>query len=109
MSCQVFCGSLPDIADAERKNKARQRSVLTVFDCSQQIDCGFFAHAFQINDRQQAEFIQGRGVADDMCIDQLLDQLFAESVDIHRAAAGEMPQCLLALRGAKQPAGATRH
>ena len=32
------------------------------------------AHAFQVDDRQQAQFIQGRRVVDDMCIHQLIDQ-----------------------------------
>ena len=42
-------------------------------------------------------------------IDQLVDQLLAQPLDIHRPPAGEMQQGLLALRRAEQAAGTARH
>ena len=41
-------------------------------------------------------------------IDQLIDQLLAEAFDVHRAAAREMQQRLLALRGTEEAACAAR-
>mgnify|MGYP000125443486 CR=1 FL=1 len=42
-------------------------------------------------------------------VHKLIDQLVAQSFDVHRTSAGEVQQGLLALRRAEQPAGAARH
>ena len=42
----------------------------------------------------------------EFALDQLLDELVAEALDVHRPAAGEVPQRLLALGPAGEPAGA---
>ncbi len=46
---------------------------------------------------------------DDCRVDQLIDQLVAQPLDVHRAPAGKMQQCLLALGRAEQAAGAARN
>ena len=54
----------------------------------------------------QAEAVQVRHGADHLAFDQLVDQLFAETLDVHRAALREMQDRKLALRRAEQSAGA---
>ena len=48
------------------------------------------------------------GVRTRFAVDELVDELVAETLDVQRAAAREMQQRLLALRGADQAAGAAR-
>jgi hypothetical protein len=55
-----------------------------------------------------AELVQVGRRAHEFRLDQLVDQLVAEALDVHRAARREMQQRLLALRAADEPAGAAR-
>jgi hypothetical protein len=48
-------------------------------------------------------------IAHHALVDQLLDQLLAQPLDVHRTARGEMADGLLLLRGAHQPARAACH
>ena len=66
----------------------------------------FFAHAIQCAELGQAQGVELRQAADQAAVDQLIDQLVPQAFDVHRAAAGEMQDRLLALRRAEQPAGA---
>ena len=56
--------------------------------------------------RPQAQPVQIGQRAHHVGIDELLDQLVAQALDFHGAAVREMQNRLLALRRAKQPAGA---
>ena len=92
----------------QRKNEARQRRRLAVLDGGKQVRRRLLGHAVQIASVARSQPVQirrasGRGrrppVARPAC---------RRALDVHRAAAGEMQQRLLALRRAEQAAGAAR-
>ncbi len=72
----------------------------------QQVLRRLLAHALQRQQAGQAEPVQVRQGLDDAGVHQLVDQLLAQALDVHRAALGEVQQGLLALGGAEQAAGA---
>jgi hypothetical protein len=109
VACQITRGGLADVADAEREDEAGQRGAAALFDRHQQVLRRLLAHALEVGEREHAEAVQIDRRLHDRRIDELVDQLVAQALDVHRAPAGKMQQCLLALRRAEQPAGTARH
>ena len=112
------------MADAERKQQARQRRVFaggdTVENILRPFDRRFFAaavfvfrlpvaaigllfHFLQVGKRQAGKVGEA---ADDVLLDQRFDLLLAETVDVHRFAGGKVDQALRALGLAQHAAGA---
>ena len=69
---------------------------------------GLVGHALELGERRDAQLVDVGRRVHEAAVDQLIDQLVAQALDIHRAPAGEMQQRLLALRRAHQPARAAR-
>ena len=64
-------------------------------------------HTFQSGDGVHLQGVKSGNIGYQALVDQLFDQLVAQSLDIHGPARGEMLDGLLALRFAIQAAGAT--
>ena len=65
-------------------------------------------HALERGELGEAELVQiGRRV-DDAAVDELVDELVAQSLDVERAPAREVQERLLALRRAHEAAAAAR-
>ena len=103
---QVPRRSLADIADTQRKNETGERRLPAGGNGLDQIAGRFLAHALQAGqllDRQGIEI--GRRM-DQAGLDQLINQLVAQPLDVHRPPRREVPERLLALRRAVEAAGA---
>ena len=83
--------------------------MLAGFQGLQQVAGGFLCHPFKPGKIIHGQAIEITGIVYQPFLDQLLYQLVAETLDIHGAARGKMLDGLLALRGADQSAGTTRH
>ncbi|OQA30542.1 MAG: hypothetical protein BWY57_02785 [Betaproteobacteria bacterium ADurb.Bin341] len=106
---QIARRCLADIADAQGVNKPGKAAVFASLDGRQQVLRRFLAHAFQPSQSRQIEAVKISQSLHQPGIDQLLNQLVAQTFDIHGAARGEMPKRLLPLRRAVKAARATRH
>src|SRR5690606_2883466 len=100
---QQFGGFLTDIGDAQRIDEAGQAHLLALLDCQQQVVGGYLGKTFQGNDLLIGEREQVRGRADQVPLDQLLDDLLPQAVDIKRPTGDEMDDRLLQLGLAGQP------
>ncbi len=108
MSRKVLRRRLADMPDAEREDEARERRVLALFDAGDDVRRALLRHPLQRRELRDAQPIQIGRRAHQLRVDELVDELVAQALDVHRAAAREMQQRLLALRGADQSAGAAR-
>ncbi len=96
------------MANAEGENESGEGRALALLDGGNEIARRFVRHPFERRKLRNAELVEIGRRAHDPGIDQLIHQLFAKAVEIHRPAPREMQQGLLALRGADQPARAPR-
>jgi hypothetical protein len=99
---------LPDLADAQREDEAGERRLLALFDGVDHVGRGLVGHPLEARQPGGFELVDVGRRVHDAAVDDLVDQLFAEAFDIHRAASGEMQQRLLALRRTEQAARAPR-
>ena len=104
---QVFRGALADVSHAKPEQEARQRGVLRFLERVDDVLRRLVRHAIQPGQRGETELVQiGQG-ANQIGVDQLLDQLVAQAFDLDRAACREVQYRLFALGRAEQAAGAT--
>ena len=106
---QRLGGRFADVANAEGKNEAGKRRVFRFFQRGEHVLRRFGGHALERAQFFLVEHVQVGGGVDHAFVDQLLDQLVAESFDVDRAARHEVHQAALFLRAAMGPAaGAAR-
>src|SRR5262245_64003134 len=99
---------LPDIANAERVNEPGEGCVLRLIERVEQILCRFFPHALERSKVVALEAKEiGRGFHA-AAVDELIHQLFAQTLDVQRSPRRKMEQRLLALGRAEQAAAAAR-
>src|SRR5690242_7663506 len=91
---------LADMANAEPGQKARQRRLLAALELTFQVLRRFLSHALEGGKLLDAERVEIRDVFDDAALDKLVDELFPEPLDVHRAARAEELEALLELSGA---------
>ena len=105
---QVLGGDDADVADAEPEQEARRLGLALGLDRGEQIVDRLLLPALApeqfVAVPVQAEDVGGRMQPAEL--DELDDGLFAQPLDVERAAADEMLQPLDPLRRADQPAGA---
>ena len=109
MSGEIARRRFTDVADAQREDETVQRRLARCGNGGTEIHCRFLAHALQACQR-----VGGKPVEIDRCphlsrLDQLIDQFFAEALDVHRPPAGKVTQRLFALCRADQAAAAARN
>ena len=80
-----------DVHDAEAEEQAPERLLFAAFDRGEQVGRALLAHAFESGDILRFERIDIGKRPDQTRGDQLIDHGFAQSLDIHRSARGEMP------------------
>ena len=97
-ACQQFGGFLTDVRDAERINEPRETRFATGIDGVEQVTRGYLGETLQLNDLLVHKAVEIRRRTDQPLVDQLLDDLVAQAVDIHRSARYEMDDRLLKLR-----------
>ena len=94
-------GFFSDVADAEGVDEARQIVRFAAIDLRHELLCRFSAHAIETGERLAGQAVHVGIIADEPAFDELLDQRFAEALDVHRRAGREMQQALPQLRGAR--------
>ena len=103
---KVFGRGFADLANAQGVEKARQGCALALVQGRQQIGCALVGHALQRRQARRVELIELGQRGDGAAIDKLVNDLVAQTFDVHRAPSGEVQYGLLALRWAEQAAGA---
>src|SRR5690606_11615344 len=93
--------------NAQGEDEPREGRPAAGVDGVEQIARGDIGEPFQLDDLLIGQTVQIRWRTDQAAIDQLLDDLVAQPVDIHRAARNEMDDRLLELRLAGQTADTT--
>src|SRR6185369_818186 len=108
MPRQVLGGCFADVADTQRINEAGQCRAAALVDRRNDVGRGFFRHALELGQRRDTELVDIRRRANNGGVDQLIDQLVAETLDVHRSSAGKVQQRALALRRTDEAARAAR-
>ena len=106
---EVLRRRLADVGNAERVDEARQRRPLAPLDRADEVACRELGHALQAGQRRLVQPVQVRCGLHQTAVHKLVHQLVAQAVDVQGAAACEVEDRLLALRGAEQAAAAPRH
>src|SRR5215469_688609 len=92
MACQRERRGFADLADAERIQEARQCRAAAAVDGGDEIGRGLFTHALELGELPGRERVEIGGRAHHIPLDELLDDLVAESLDVERPAAREVTQ-----------------
>src|SRR4030095_2768380 len=87
------------MANSQRRQAARERRVFTSRQGIEQLLSGPIAHSFEAGQLLFAKTIQIGYVMNQAAFDQLIDQLFAQALDVHGAPGAEEFEALLELRG----------
>src|SRR5688572_22321126 len=98
---------LTDVTNAERIQEASERRVFAVLECVDELHGGLLAHALQVRELLRRELVKVSRTIHELRLDELIDDLRAETFDVQRAATCKVPQRLFALCRAKQSARAT--
>src|SRR5580700_7981020 len=85
-------GTLADERDADAVDEALEAVLLARGDFVEEILGGFFGHALEIGERLEIELVDIGVVLNEILFDELVDDFFAEAVDIHGVAAGKMKE-----------------
>src|SRR6185295_4741064 len=104
VSRQVLRRRLADVADAEPVEEARERRLLARLDAGDEIGRALLRHALERLDGFLRQRVDVGQRFDETGIDELVDDLLAEPLDVERAAAREVEDRELALRGAEEAA-----
>ena len=88
---------LAHLADAEGDQQLRQRRLLAALELRTQVRGGLLAHALERGERFGVERVEVGDVAHETAVHELLDELLAETLDVHGAARAEEPELLLQL------------
>src|SRR5438477_996759 len=109
MPGEVAGRRLAHLANAQGVDETGECGLLAFVDRGNDVGGGFVRHALKGRECCYVEPVDvGRRVHQPR-IDELINQFFAEALDVDRAAACEMEQRLLALRRAEEPTGAARN
>ncbi len=85
-------GALADEANADAVDQALEAVLFAGGDFVEQILRGFFGHALEIGERFEIELVEIGEILHQILFDELVDDFFAEAVDIHGVAAGKMQE-----------------
>jgi hypothetical protein len=103
-----FLGSrLADMANTQSEQEPRQGGVLGLFQCIEHVARGLVGHAIEPGQGAKTEAVQVGQIANQMAVDQLVDQLLAQALDFHRPALRKMQYGLFALSATEQATGTT--
>ena len=100
---------LAHFANAERVDEAGERGLLARLQSREQVLGGFGAHALKPFQLRLRDAVQARWIGNQAAAHQLLHQLVPQAFDVERKARREVPDALLALRGALRTGPATGH
>src|SRR5262249_52892836 len=81
---------LPHVADAQSIKKPPQGGALGAFDCAEHVLSALFAHPFDGEQFFHVEVVEIGVIFPQAALDELLSQPFAEPIDVHRSARGEV-------------------
>ena len=104
MPGQLFGRGLTHMANAQAKHKAWQRGLLGFLQRVQKVHGGFVGHAVQIGQGRQPQSVQVWQCANNVGIDQLLDQFVAQTINLDGTTVREVQDGFFALGPAKQAA-----
>src|ERR1700757_627483 len=90
MAGEKLGGTLADERDADAVDEALEAVLFAGGDFIEQILGGFFGHAIEIGERLEIELIDIGVVFYQVFLDELVDDFFAEAVDVHGVATGKM-------------------
>ena len=77
---------LADLPDAERHQEAGEGGLLAALELGAQVLGRLLAHALEPDERRLVEVVEVGEVAHQAALDQLIDQLLAETLDVEGAA-----------------------
>ena len=92
MTGEELGGALADEWDADAVDQALEAVLFAGGDFIEEILGGFFGHAIEIGDGLEIEPVNIGVILHQIFFDELVDDFFAEAVDIHGVAAGKMKQ-----------------
>ena len=94
---EQLAGALADKTHAQRVDQAREAVVLARRNFIEQILRRFFRHALERGHVVQFQFVQVGEVLHQALVHELVDDFFAQAVDVHGVAPREVQQRFLAL------------
>jgi hypothetical protein len=86
MPRQCICSGFTDVPDSEREQKPGERRLLALLQRFCEVGGGFLAHSIELGELLRSKSIKSGCVFDEGLLDELVDELAAETLDIHRAA-----------------------
>ena len=92
MPSEELGGTLADERYADSVDQAFEAVLFAGGDFVKKILGGFFGHAIEIGDGFEIEPVDIGVVLYEISLDELVDDFFAEAVDIHGMAAGKMKE-----------------
>ena len=97
MCSQLLCCGLTHFGYTKRKQKPTEGCLLTIFYCLQYVCSFFILNQLKIQQLLFAEAVQITWPVYKVTLEQLINDLFTQTIDIHSLARNEMFQCLAAL------------
>ena len=94
---EELAGALADKTHAQSVDQPREAVVLARRNFIEQILRRFFRHALELGHIVQFQFVQVGEVFHQALVHKLVDDFFAQAVDVHRVAPREVEQRFLAL------------
>ena len=85
---------LADVADPEREEQARRVVALALLDLGDQVRRRLLAPALELDEVRRLQVVDRGHVRQQSRRHELVDELLAEPLDVHRAPAAEVPQGL---------------
>ena len=106
MSREILRRRLADLADAQAVEEAGERRLAARREVRDQARGALLAHALECLELLPGERVEIGQRRDHAGVDELIDDLLAQTLDVERAPTGEMEDRELPLRGAEETAGA---
>src|SRR5579862_5873862 len=100
MPGEELSGALADERDADAVDEALEAVLFARSDFVEEILGGLFGHALEIGDGFEIETVNIGVVFHQILFDELVDDFFAEAVDVHGVAAGKMKERFSSASGA---------
>src|ERR1700758_3443251 len=92
MAGEKLGGTLADERDTDAVDEALEAVLFAGGDFVEEILGGFFGHAIEIGNGFEVEPVNIGVIFYQIVFDELVDDFFAEAVDIHGVAAGKMKE-----------------
>ena len=92
MTGEELSCALADERDADSVDEALEAVLFAGGDFVKKILGGFFGHAIEVRERLEIESVDIGVILYEVFFDELIDDFFAEAVDIHGVAAGKMKE-----------------